>query len=182
MNKSNIIDYIILLNLFFRKKNIYFDKIFYIEFSNYLIPQIKINDSYYEYLKINDFITKYNIKNKLLYLSNIFKSINSIKIYIYFDKIDQNKMVNIQIKLIQKIIFNFEKNIFEFNLPLNLLQTFKNIKFTYNYFNEIMTNIWEDNYGLLMSKYIFSSAIDKIIYYELFKKIIKRINNQSHHY
>ena len=47
-----------------------------------------------------------------------------------------------------------------------------------------MIDIWNNNCGLLMSKFIFSSAIEKIIYYELFKKIIRRVisNNQFHHF
>ena len=93
-----------LLNLIFRNKNIYFDNIFYKEFSKYLIPYIKINNSYYEYLKFNEFITKYNIK-----LLNIFQNIFFVKIFIYFDKIDQNKIIVFKIKLLHKIIFNFEK-------------------------------------------------------------------------
>lgn len=174
INKSNIIDYLILLNLIFRNKNMYFHNIFYKEFSKYLIPyiDIKINDSYYEYLKYNEFITKYNIKNKLL---NIFKNINFVKIFIYFDKIDQNKIIIFKIKFLNKILFNFEKKVFEFNLPLKLLVPLKNIELKYNIFNINMIELWKNNYGLLMSNYIFSSAIDKIIYYELFKKIILRI-------
>lgn len=152
INKSNIIDYIILLNLTFRNKNIYFHKIFYKEFSKYLIPyiDIKINNSYYEYLKYDEFITKYNIKNKLL---NIFKNINYIKIFIYFDNIDQNKIIVFKIKFLYKIIFNFEKKVFEFNIPLKSLISLKNIELKYNSFNINMIELWNNNYGIIIMDY-----------------------------
>jgi hypothetical protein len=58
---------------------------------------------------------------------------------------------------------------------------FKNIKEynSFNKFNNLCKLIWENNKGLLMDDYIFSNGIKKIIYYDLFKKIVLRllINN-----
>jgi hypothetical protein len=47
----------------------------------------------------------------------------------------------------------------------------------YDIFNHFIIMIWEDNQGILMDDYIYSNPIKKIIYFELFKKVIKRLLN-----
>jgi len=47
-------------------------------------------------------------------------------------------------------------------------------RINYDYFNEIMTLIWSDNSTILMDDYVYSPILKKIVYYDLFKKIILR--------
>jgi hypothetical protein len=47
-------------------------------------------------------------------------------------------------------------------------------RINYDHFNEIMTLIWSDNSTILMDDYVYSPILKKIVYYDLFKKIILR--------
>jgi hypothetical protein len=47
-------------------------------------------------------------------------------------------------------------------------------RINYDHFNEIMTLIWSDNSTILMDDYVYSHILKKIVYYDLFKKVILR--------
>ena len=197
-NRSKMIEYLILLKLLMNKYNIEFPIIFYKEILLYLTPTLNINihltkyllyNKYYDYCNSNYFITKYNIKHNLFYkLNNIYISkendyINK-NIYSHIDICNtyhnNTKIILVKIYFINKfLIFNDIINIFEYNLPVKLLYIIKNIQY-YSTFYNIMSVIWEDNNGLLMDDYICSNSIKKIIYYELFNKIVLRLLKNDH--
>jgi hypothetical protein len=64
-----------------------------------------------------------------------------------------------------------------YEIPIVELCNLKYIK-TYYVFNSYMQYIWEKYYGLYMFDYILSKPSNKIIYYELFKKIIIKFIDQ----
>jgi hypothetical protein len=64
-----------------------------------------------------------------------------------------------------------------YEIPMVELCNLKYIK-TYYVFNSYMQYIWEKDYGLYMFGYILSKPSNKIIYYELFKKIIIKFIDQ----
>ena len=199
-NKTKIIDCLILLNLWMNKFNIYFPYNFYKELLLYLIPKIDIKLSllkndffnmYYDYCSCDYFVAKYNIKHYLLYkINKIYLSKNNnyinnniyTKITIFNNYYNDIKILDIKIYFINKYaIFNNLINLFEFKLPIDMDYIFKNIKEynSFNKFNNLSKLIWENSKGLLMDDYIFSNGLKKIIYYNLFKKIVLRllINN-----
>lgn len=196
LNKSKMIDYIICLKLIIKKLNIEMPNIFYEEWASYLVPSFNNNyNNYNNYNNIimnsNIFISSYNLNNKLLYTLNkeyysknyysnpditvnikkdkIFKeNKNIILIDIYFHK--YYYILNFKIKyIIDKFMFEFPINI------LKMILIHKNkININFNYFNDLINLIWTDNSTVLMDDYIYCSAFKKIIYYDLFKKIVLR--------
>ena len=188
-NKSKIIDYLILLNLLMNKLNIYFPYNFYKEILLYLIPNIdiKINfikdnfyNMYYDYCDYNYFMTKYNIKHYLLHYlnNNNYKNKNIYtKTIIFNNNHNDIETIDINIYFINKfIIFNNIIHLFQFRIPVIMNIMIKYIN-KYDIFNNFIIMIWEDNKGLLMDDYIYSSPIKKIIYFELIKKVVKRLLN-----
>lgn len=194
LNKSKVIDYIICLKLIIKKINIEMPNIFYKEWISYLLPSF--NNKYNSYdniiMNANIFISSYNLNNKLLYLLN--KEYCRKEYYINPDitvTITKNKIftANKNIILINiylhkyyyilkfKIKYIMDKFIFE--LPINILNIIlfyknNNNNIDFNYFNNAMTLIWTDNSTMLMDDYIYCKAFKKIIYYDLFKKIVLR--------
>jgi hypothetical protein len=80
-------------------------------------------------------------------------------------------ILNFKIKyIIDKFVFDLPINI----LKMILLYKNNNNNIDFNYFNDAMTLIWSDNSTVLMDDYIYCSAFKKIIYYDLFKKIVLR--------
>jgi hypothetical protein len=203
-NKAKIIDYFILIKLIFYKYYVFLHNDFYKEIIEYLLPIIRFNNNLYKKIYNNyyvydidnvlNFSNKYNIKDKfvkLLYKNNNFNyDINNekykIKLEIQFNTffdysntfgiIESNGIFFIKITFIKEILFfNFPISSFYFDIPLiNVYEIKKINKFTM--FDNYMTSIWENNMALIMYNYIISHPIKKIIYYELFKKIILRLD------
>lgn len=188
-NKCKVIDYLILLKLILLDKNIYFPNIFYKEWVLYLIPHLKKNSDdnyilYYDYCQIDQFIPRYNIKYNL---SNIFDKLYNFKdvyISIFFRRkvnfnnisfftVDINLMQNINFVINNIIQYIIETFIFE--IPESMITSLKDVKWTFLKFNDLIIKIWEEYYGVIMYQYIYSSFVEKIIYYQLFKKIFLRI-------
>lgn len=198
LNKSKVIDYIICLKLIIKKINIEMPNIFYKEWISYLLPSF--NNKYNSYNNIimnaNIFISSYNLNNKLLHILN--KEYSRKEYYINPDitvTIKKNKiftankniiLINIYLHkyyYILKFKIKYIMDKFMFELPINILNIIllyknNNNKIDFNYFNNAMTLIWTDNSTMLMDDYIYCNAFKKIIYYDLFKKIIlKNIDN-----
>ena len=183
-NKCSMLEYIIILKLLMKKKNIDFTNNFYIDWVMYLKPNINNKifkeitiKTYYESYLLVDFISKYNLKKNLLNLLD--KSIIDNNTYVYLtftkNKYNGSDIINIVISIQKYNIFictNYY--LFIFDIPLNYLEGIMKKKMTYNYFHNFLCNIYENNHGVLMSDYIYSSIFQKIIYYDLFKKIIYR--------
>lgn len=160
-----------------------------------------ISNTYYclDYDDILNFNNKYNIKNK--YIKLLFKNSNFLNEYNNSKKNNFNMKIDIQyntsydyyirengVSPLNGIIFiklTFIKDIFYilnytitnfiYEIPLYMIYEIQNIN-TFTQFDNIITNIWENNLGFVMYDYIVSDTIKKIIYYEFFKKIILRLN------
>lgn len=187
--KSVMIEYLIILKLIMKKKNIYFSNNFYVEWLEYLLPSIKIklyniinNQIYSNIYRFNDFLMKYNIKYftkniiKKSYFNNFDVNINIIS---NLDNFLIKNIISIKINFIQKIyIFNLSLYQFEFSIPIDEIDNLyklNNKNIIFNEFDKFMTNIWNNNQGILMYDYMFSSSIKKIIYFDFFKKIVLRL-------
>jgi hypothetical protein len=198
--KSVMIEYLIILKLIMKKKNIFFSNNFYVEWLEYLLPYMKIklyninnkiyninNQIYSNIYTFNDFLMKYNIKYfikniiKKSYFNNFNVNINIIcDLNHYFIK----NIINIKINFIQKFyIFNLSVYEFEFSIPIDEIDNlykFKNKNINFYEFDKFMINIWNNNQGILMYNYMFSSLIKKIIYFDLFKKIVLRLLSNNY--
>lgn len=190
-------------------------------------PPLQLNyssnsNSYYEFININLFISKYNVKYKLFkYLNSIYKDVQEMNksegvinnnqylnndIYCILDYEEDyfEKRVIVTIKFIKKYKFIFLNSsihhtitTFFFKLPIDFLINVKNTKFTENKltdkvsyslfpnakrntfkkFDELMTYVYNDNNGICMDYYMESpNIIQKIIYFELFKKVVFRLS------
>lgn len=194
-NKAKIIDYLILLKLIFRKYNIYMYNDFYIELIEYIKPIFIYSENNYFYKYNNmftlyEFENSYNIKNKILklFLTNQYysKNIDNILVYInfYYEKQIYKDSTSIilffKINFIKKYfyILNYTITSLFYEIPLIEINNLKKIKNIY-LFNEYISNIWQDSCAELMYDYIISNASKKLLYYEIFKKIICRIIFQT---
>jgi len=177
---SLIIDYIIILKQIMKSKNIYFPNNFYKEWLEYLLPIYSFNENniYYDYSNIMYFLQKYNINNGIFNI--MFKNNNSklndiyVSVYIVNNIIKHdNSILYIKININKKYLYCIDYKILEYNfeIPMIELYNLNNIK-TYYIFDNYMCNIWEKYYGLYMYDYVLSKPSEKIIYYQLFKKII----------
>ena len=183
-NKCTVMEYIIILKLLIKKRNIDFDNNFYIDWVMYLKPNInhkifkEINiKTHHESYLLEDFINKYNLKKKLFKLLD--KSIIDKNTYVYLtftkNKYNNSDVMNIVISIEKYNIFictNYY--LFIYNVPLNYLEEMKVKNITYNNFHNTSCYIYENNHGILMSDYIYSNGSQKILYFDLFKKIIHR--------
>jgi hypothetical protein len=133
---------------------------------------------------MNTYNIKYNLIHYLFKISNIdIKNINNkviTKIYYYSHSLYEEFKSNIiclKINFIKTYFYVFNYNIssFTFEIPINDLKKLKKLN-TFILFDEYINNIWNNNNGILMYEYIISNPIEKIIYFELFKKIFLRIN------
>lgn len=187
-NKCSLIEYLIFLKLLMENKNIYFHNNFYKEWVLYLVPLIELSD----YCKIEDIISRYNIKNNILkliekniYIDNLENTYISIFFYkSYFDTI-KTFSLNINLYKYSKI-FNLPESIslsypyialsFVYNIPENIFNEMKNlIKLTFKEFDAFMLKIWLQTNGLFMDDYLNSKSPKKIIYFIFYNKIIKRL-------
>ena len=186
---SLIIDYIIILKQIMKSKNIYFPNNFYKEWIEYLLPKYFFNKNniYYDYSKIKYFLQKYNINNgifNIIYKNNnyIYQSFNNIYMYVYIVNNvikHENNILYITINFNKKYLYFLDYTILKyiFEIPIIELHNLKYIK-TYYVFDNYMKNIMEKYNGLYMFNYILSKPSEKIIYYELFKKIVMKFIDQ----
>ena len=182
---SLIIDYIIILKQIMKSKNIYFPNNFYKKWVEYLLPTYSFNENniYYDYSNIIYFLPKYNINNRIFKNNNfIYQSYNNIYISVYLLNRNikyENNILYAKINFNKKYLYIFDYTILEYiyEIPIIELNKLKYIK-TYYSFDKYMNNIWEKYYGLYMFDYILSKPSNKIIYYELFKKIIVKFIDQ----
>ena len=186
---SLIIDYIIILKQIMKTKNIYFPNIFYKTWVEYLLPTYTFdeNNIYYDYSKIVYVLQKYNINNRvfnIIYKNNncIYDSYNNIYISVYLLNSDikyENNILYVKIDFNKKYLYIFDYTLLEYiyEIPMIELNNLKYIK-TYYSFDKYMIDIWEKYYGLYMFDYILSKPSNKVIYYELFKKIIVKFIDQ----
>lgn len=186
---SLIIDYIIILKQIMKSKNIYFPNNFYKTWVEYLLPVYSFdkNNIYYDYCKLIYFLPKYNINNKIfniIYKNNnyIYQSYNNIYISVYLINNNikyENNILYVKININKKYLYILDYTILEYiyEIPMIELYNLKYIK-TYYTFNKYIFHIWEKYYGLYMFDYILSKPSNKIIYYEIFKKIIIKFIDQ----
>lgn len=191
-NKCKLIDYLLLIKLIMEERNIYFSNLFYIEIVSYLKPHILpiynsiINNNQYNYSDLaNNIISKYNIDYSL-FGYKIFMKNKPYSLYVnkdmYIDIYIKKKITNDITIFDIKIHFNlysFNINVigkidfFHYEIPVI---SYKNIKYnTFDNFNNDMIDIWSDNFAIFMWDYFTCINDKKIIYYELFKKIIIRL-------
>lgn len=189
-NRSKLIDYLLLLKIIMKDRNIHFSNLFYIEILSYF--QIKIlsiyteilnNNNYYFSDLANNVISKYNLNYLLFENKNYFE--NKLN-YDYFNNdihitisIKKNRIHEIEVFDIH-IIFNIFSNYlvkkiekYQYEIPIILYQRIKYHNF--NIFNNIILDIWKEYMGLIMWDYFISDDNIKYIYYELYKKIIVRL-------
>ena len=57
---------------------------------------------------------------------------------------------------------------------MKYLHNFKNKKLSFKDYNKFIIDIYENSCGLLMDHYILLNNFDKIINFELFKKVLLR--------
>lgn len=184
-NKLKIIDYLIILKLIMKNKNMDMPVLFYKLWLEYLQPYInknyfnKINShEYISILNLNSAITNYNLKDYLLFKFNSeFKKQNNFnfEIKINYNIIGINKYIFFEINLYNhnNIFFSkIEKFIYQY--PEIDIHFIINTKFNYNNFNNYMLKIWELEHGVIMYDYFISNPLKKIIYYDFFNKIIKK--------
>ena len=81
-------------------------------------------------------------------------------------KINLYNNINIFFSKIEKFIYQYPE------IDINFII---NTKFNYNDFNNYMLKIWELEHGVIMYDYFISNSLKKIIYYDFFNKIIKKI-------
>jgi hypothetical protein len=200
-NKIKIIDTIIILKLLIKKLNFEFPNNFYEEWVLYLIPVIDFNSyqrknkfTYYDSDLANSLISRYNIKHKLfkVFDKNYITNDNSIDLvntnyisnnirYIFEfrrDSYERKKIIILKIDFIDKYQFTVIDKVlhsFLFEIPEDNLDLFNKKIWSYNEFNNLIVGIWADNQGLIMTDYVFSAPMKKIIYFDLFKKILLRI-------
>jgi hypothetical protein len=113
--------------------------------------------------------------------NNILFDINNIYTSIH---ISNNKMKNdnyilyVEINFYKKYLYIIDYTLIKyiFEIPIIDLDNIKNIK-TFILFDNYMIQIFEKYYGLFMLEYILSKPYNKIIYYQLFKKIILRFTD-----
>ena len=182
---SLIIDYIIILKQIMKSKNMDFPNNFYKIWVEYLIPEYLFNKNkiYYDYSKIVYFLPKYNINNgifNIIYKNNnyIYQSYNNIYTSVYLLNSDikhENNILYVKISFNTRYLYVFDYTILEYiyEIPMVELYNLKYIK-TYYAFNSYMNDIWEKYYGLYMFDYVLSKPYNKVIYYELFKKIVNK--------
>lgn len=122
----------------------------------------------------------YGNKNIIVFEIHFYKYylILNFKIKYFIDKFIFEIPLDV-LKKISKFILDKENSCL--NTDIIKSQMFKkNIKnmilnrINYDHFNEIMTLIWSDNSTILMDDYVYSPILKKIVYYDLFKKIILR--------
>lgn len=176
-NKSNVIDYMILLKLIMNNKNIYMPNNFYVEWVSYLIPTIDKKTRIK--CKIREIIPRYNIKNNILQLLKRLQCDENMNVNIYFTNNEHEHIID-ENKDIQRLHINIIKNIFlysvkfTFEIPKKSFSYIKSINWTFHKFNIFMIDIWEEYYGLIMDDYMISTYLKKLIYYIFFKKIFIR--------
>jgi hypothetical protein len=200
-NKLKVIDYIIILKLLIKKLDIEFPNNFYENWVLYLVPVIDFNSyekrnrfTYCDNDLVNSLISKYNLKHKLFkvfdknYINNnsIINLVNNNYInnnirYIFEfrrDIFERKKLIILKIDFIDKYpctIIDKVIHSFLFEIPEDNLDLLNKQKWTYNEFNSLIIDIWANNHGLIMMDYVFSNPMKKIIYLDLFKKILLRI-------
>ena len=204
-NKLKIIDYIIVLKLLIKKINFEFPNNFYEEWVSYLIPYIDLNSyqkqnkfTYYDNDLACRLVSKYNLKDKLFKVfdknykdnNNLIDLVNNNYInnditYTFEfrkDLLEQKKLIILKIKFIHKYygtIIDRVMDSFLFEIPEENLEKLVKDKWTYNEFNNLIIQLWENNKGLIMVDYVYSaSPMKKLIYFDMFKKILLRIIGQ----
>lgn len=204
-NKLKIIDYIIILKLLIKKINVEFPNNFYQEWVSYLIPYIDLNSyqkknkfTYYDNDLACRLISKYNLKDKLFKVfdknykdNNISKTfinnnyINNDITYTFEyrkDLLEQKKLIILKISFISKYCGTIIDRVIDsylFEIPEECLYLLDSQKLSYNEFNNKMIKLWEDNQGMIMLDYIFAKPMKKLIYFDMFKKILFRIIGQQ---
>jgi hypothetical protein len=81
----------------------------------------------------------------------------------------------------------FQKNpSFLYEFPVNMFPDVYRMKnFSYTEFDELCTDIYNENRGILMDSYSFSDVYMKYLYFEIFKKVVLQIlinSRRSHQY
>jgi hypothetical protein len=181
-NRSKVIDYILLLKLIMINKGFYFHNNFYVEWVHYLLPYIEplSNYTYNDYNSYNYIICKYNINHNLFninekkdielennfFISIIMKSKNNL---------NNMKVLNFNINIFKNCFLKKTILSFNFTFPLKDIFLIGTNIWNYDIFNEYIENLWVFSKTLEMDDYIYSTDYKKILYYEIFKKIVLRI-------
>lgn len=182
-NKVELIDYHILILLILRSRNI--ENFLAKSITEYIVPyRLPIDNVakilYYGYsseiYSLHRFLAKNNLKYSIFpYINPLLYNMSSIStVFISYHKYYDNTN--------NKIYYNIEYNInlfyiyyieyFQFNLDNENLYLYLN-DLTFIEFDTINMMIWNDNSGILMDNYVFSSSIKKYIYYQIYKKCIR---------
>jgi len=133
----------------------------------------------------------YKEKKEKTYLFNNFCHIFNLDIldisYDFPVKIVYEKDKKIDDTHVSQISITFQKYWFQKNpsllyeFPLNMLSDIVRMKdCSYTEFDELCTDIYNENRGILMDSYSFSDVYMKYLYFEIFKKVVLQILINSH--
>lgn len=186
-NYLKVIDYLLLLKLIMYNKGYDFPNNFYTNWVNYLLPYIKTNNNY-EYSDNDNFksiVCKYNINHNIFDISkniDIYNNIEFIK-NLNIDINLHNKYNYDNIKILRCDIKFFKKKLFyrsillsfSFDIPKCDLYLIKKNIWDYEKFNKYLEEKWVLSHSLDNDDYIYSDKYKKILYFEIFNKIILRI-------
>jgi len=187
-NKVPLIEYNFLINLILKNKNIDLSISKYITvylkpiICKYEIHTFLDKNAFFEKINIYDFFSKYNLKykifNKLIstynlnFLSNKLYCSNYLNVTISYRRYKKdNDIYFYDISYSFEILYFLEITYFKFNLYSNNFNSYLKIN-KFNDFDKSCILLYNNNIGLLMDDYMFSSPIKKYLYYYLFKKCL----------
>jgi hypothetical protein len=162
-------------------KKIFYNNIDILNLSNkdLIIPKdYYMNENIIVNIKKNKIL--YGNKNIIVFEIHFYKYylILNFKIKYFIDKFIFEIPLDV-LKKISKYILDKENSCLNTDIIKSRIfkKNTKNMilnRINYDHFNEIMTLIWSDNSTILMDDYVYSPILKKIVYYDLFKKIILR--------
>lgn len=188
-NKIPLIEYNFLINLILKNRKI--DLSLSKDITIYLRPNLcksEINEfldknTFFEKINLYAFFSKYNLKYKLfnklmsvynlnILLNQVYDSTPYLNVTISYKRYKKDNDIYLYDICYSVGILSFLEIIyFKFNLYSNNFNSYLEIK-NFNNFDKNCILLYNDNIGLLMDDYIFSSPIKKYLYYYIFKKCV----------
>lgn len=169
------------------KKYTNMDNIYCEIFCNKIVNNncIKNLDDYHDIYEVNEkssiFYTDYIVQIKINFVRKIFFIFSElIDSFIFEIPILKNKTINGQNKKINEYIKNYEillneiNNLSENNEKSLSKQKFQNKNQQLLLFDKFNNDLFNNFYPIINNDYVFSSPIKKLIYLDLFKKVINR--------
>jgi hypothetical protein len=179
-NKAELIDYHILILLILKSRNI--EKFLAKSITEYLVPTLskdkikKFLDNSYstEIYSLYNFLSKNNLKYRIFpHLNCLLYNMSSFStVFISYHKYNDNGKIYYNIEYRINLFYIYYIDYFQFNIRNENLYLYIE-DWTFIEFDRLNTMIYNDNCGILMDNYVFSSHIKKYIYYQIYKKCIR---------